>query len=256
MVDFSQTLKSWRVARRYSQLDLALEAEISGRHLSFLETGRARPSREMVVRLGEALQLPLDARNQMLTQAGFAVRYAQRSWTDEEMRPISQAVERMLNTHMPYPGLAVDRMWTIVQANPSALTLFGMFGLGLGDSMIDLLLSGVLENVVENWPDVAHHAAARLRAESLAQGGVAKLDQAVAALSSVEGASSEATSPVIPTVLRQGDMRLAMFSTIATFGTPEDLTLDDLKIELYYPMDEATRRAFEAMADTIGDAPR
>ena len=109
MTQFAQSLKTWRTARRLSQLDLALEAEISARHLSFLETGRSNPSREMVIRLGEALQMPLDARNQFLTHAGFAARYQGRDWNDAEMSPVRRAVSRQLERHMPYPGLALDR---------------------------------------------------------------------------------------------------------------------------------------------------
>ena len=111
MTAFPQTLKTWRTTRRYSQLDLALEADVSARHISFLETGRARPSREMVARLGDALQLPLDARNRMLTSAGFAATYPGRDWQSADMAPIRQAVARTLENHMPYPGIAVDRLW-------------------------------------------------------------------------------------------------------------------------------------------------
>lgn len=247
MTDFPQTLKSWRAARRYSQLDLANEAEISGRHLSFLETGRARPSREMVNRLGEALRLPLHARNQMLTHAGFAVRYDRRSWSDDEMAPIRRAVDRMLETHLPYPGLAIDRLWTIRQANSTALSLFGLFDIGIGDSLIDLMLSDFLPPMVDNWPEVARHAAARLRAESVAQGGMAELERAIGQLEKAGGAVDTPSGPVVPTVIRHDDMRLSMFATIAQFGTPEDITLDDLKIELYFPMDDATAKTFEAM---------
>ncbi|MEM9267982.1 MAG: helix-turn-helix domain-containing protein, partial [Pseudomonadota bacterium] len=125
MTGFARSLKTWRAARRLSQLDLAIEAEISSRHLSFLETGRSNPSREMVIRLSEALGLPLDARNQMLTQAGFAVRYKGRDWNDAEMAPVRRAVNWQLDRHAPYPGLAVDRLWTIRQANATARTLFG-----------------------------------------------------------------------------------------------------------------------------------
>ncbi|WP_299729449.1 helix-turn-helix domain-containing protein [uncultured Tateyamaria sp.] len=248
MSDFAQTLKTWRAVRRYSQLDLALEADISGRHLSFLETGRSRPSREMVTRLGDALQLPLDARNQLLTHAGFAARYAGRNWTDADMAPIRSAVERMLSSHMPYPGIAVDRLWCIREANAAALALFGMLGVGVGDSLIDLTMSGTLEAVVENWPEVAHHTAKRLRVESLAQGGVPELDRAIAYLSKVDGYTERGSNPVIPTIFRQGDLRLSMFSTLAQFGTPEDVTLDDLRIELFFPMDEVTAIALETMA--------
>ena len=107
MTQFAQSLKSWRKARRYSQLELANEADVSSRHLSFLETGRANPSREMIARLGDALSLPLAARNQLLTHAGYAARYAQRNWDSEDMAPIRGAVDHMLKQHEPYPAIAV-----------------------------------------------------------------------------------------------------------------------------------------------------
>lgn len=247
MTNFPQTLKTWRNARRYSQLDLAIEADISGRHLSFLETGRSRPSRDMVTRLSDALQLPLDARNQLLTDAGFAAHYARRNWSDDEMVPIRRAVERMLQTHMPFPGIAVDRYWTVQQLNTTAAGLFGQFGIGIGGSLIDLMTSDLLPSFVENWPEVAYHAAKRLRVESTALGGVAEFDKAVAKLSQVDGFSGAGSSPVIPTIFNNGDYRLSMFATVAHFGTPEDVTLDDLRIELYYPMDADTAAAFEAL---------
>ena len=249
MSDFPTTLKAWRAARRYSQLDLALEAEISARHLSFLETGRARPSREMVARLGDALQLPLDARNQLLTHAGFAVRYRGRDWDDAEMAPIRAAIRRTLENHAPFPGLAIDRLWTIREANATALALYGAVGTGIGDSLLDLMTRPDMHRLIENWPEVARHAAARMRTESAAQGGVAALDQAARHLAETGPPDGlAATGPVVPTMLRLGEARLSMFSTISQFGTPEDLALDDLKIELYFPMDEATEAAFHAMA--------
>ncbi|WP_299498554.1 helix-turn-helix domain-containing protein [uncultured Roseobacter sp.] len=248
MNDFSTTLKTWRAARRYSQLDLAMQAEISARHLSFLETGRARPSREMVVRLGEALELPLDARNQMLTYAGFAVRYAARDWNDEAMAPIRRAVSRQLERHMPYPGLAVDRLWTICQANAAAIALFAPFDVGVGGSLLDLMMSDILPQVVENWPEVAHQASLRLRTESAAQGGIPQFTEAIRYLTAAAASHEPPSSPVMPTILKMGDQRLSMFATVSQFGTPQDLFLDDLKIELYYPIDEATAQIFERLA--------
>ncbi len=248
MNEFSQALKTWRSARRLSQLDLALEAEISARHLSFLETGRARPSREMVARLGEALQLPLDARNQMLTHAGFAVRYKSRDWEDEEMAPIRRAVRWQLERHLPYPGIAIDRLWRIKEANATARALFGPLGMGIGDSMLDMMKSPELPHLLENFPEVAHHAANRLRTESAALGGVPELDATIRYLSAVPQPESASLGPVVPTILRQGDLRLSMFATISQFGTPEDLLLDDLKIELYFPMDDVTETVFQQLA--------
>jgi transcriptional regulator with XRE-family HTH domain len=247
MNDFSISLKTWRAERRYSQLDLALEAKISARHLSFLETGRARPSRDMVMRLGEALELPLEARNKMLTQAGFAARYAARDWDDDAMVPIRRAVFRQLQGHMPYPGLAVDRLWTVREANPAALALFGAFGVQVGGSLLDMLLLEALPQVIENWPEVAHHTALRLRTESAAQGGIPEFTAAIQHLTAAAANYTIPSMPVVPTVLRLGGNRLSMFATISQFGTPEDLLLDYMKIELYYPMDDETDQIFESL---------
>ncbi|MEO1542169.1 MAG: helix-turn-helix domain-containing protein [Pseudomonadota bacterium] len=248
MTDFAQSLKTWRTARRFSQLDLAMEAEVSARHVSFLETGRASPSRDMVLRLGEALELPLDARNQLLTHAGFAARYRGRDWNDADMAPIRRAISWQIERHLPYPALAIDRLWTIREANLSARALFGSLGVGIGDSMIDLMLSEALRQVVENWPEVAHHAAIRLRTESAMLGGVPEFDAAIRYLSDVPQPTSPSTGPVIPTILRAGDTRLSMFATIAQFGTPEDLLLDDLRVEMYFALDDETDAAFRQMA--------
>lgn len=242
------TLKTWRKARRLSQLDLAVAADVSSRHISFLETGRAGPSPGMIQRLGDALQLPLAARNQMLTGAGFAPRHEARKWDAAEMAPIRSAVDYMLEGHAPYPGMAVDRLWTILRLNGPAQTLFGQLNLTEGDSMLDLLLSDMLPTVVENWPAVAHHAALRLRTESVARGGVAELDRVADHLAQVQGDRAEQPGPVVPTVYRVGPIKLTLFATIAQFGTPEDLLLEDMKIELFFPADAETDQILRAMA--------
>lgn len=248
MNPFSETLKTWRQARRFSQMDLALEADVSARHISFLETGRAQPSREMIARLGDALQLPLATRNMMLTHAGYAVQYRERRWNADEMAPIRMAVEHTLKRHSPYPAIAIDRLWTIVQANEPAEKLFGFIGATVGSSMIELILSDTIAQLIENWPEVAHHAAQRLRIESTAQGGVPEFEHAAAQLSKVPWRPEPAENPVVPTIYRFGDQRLSLFSTIAQFGTPTDLTLDDLKIELFFPADESTDQFLRAQA--------
>ncbi|MEL6467465.1 MAG: helix-turn-helix transcriptional regulator [Pseudomonadota bacterium] len=249
MTDFPGILRTWRKARRLSQLELAGEAEVSARHISFLESGRAHPSRNMIDRLSDALTLPLDARNQMLTHAGFAARYPSRAWDTAEMAPIRAAVDHMLTVHAPYPALAVDRLWTILDMNHPAASLFSGLGMGSGDSLLDLMMSDTLPPLVENWPDVARHACQRLRTESAAQGGVPALDRVANHLGAVQGRTQMATSPVIPTILRMGNTRLSIFATIAQFGTPEDVALDDLKVELYFPADATTDAALRAMAN-------
>lgn len=251
MTQFPETLKLWRKARRFSQLDLAGEADVSARHISFLETGRAQPSREMIGRLGDALNLPLATRNQMLSHAGFAPRYKGRNWDADEMAPIRAAVDHTLASHAPYPAVALDRFWTILQMNTPAAVLFGGLGIGVGDSFIDLVMSDRLAGFVENWPEVAHHTALRLRTESAAQGGVPQLEAAADKLASVKHGRKPAPSPVVPTIFRAGEMRLSLFSTIAQFGTPEDLALDDLKIELFFPSDEETTAILRALASGV-----
>lgn len=244
---FPECLKTWRKARRCSQLDLAMEANVSSRHISFLETGRARPNPEMILRLGDALDLPLAARNQMLTQAGFAARYPARKWEAEDMAPIREATAHKLAGHAPYPAIALDRVWTLLQMNGPAKMLFAPLNVSTGDSMLDLITSDALPPLVENWPEVAHHSAQRLRTESAAQGGVEALDNAAAYLSEVPPPDTPLIGPVVPTIYRMGPLRLSMFTTIAQFGTPKDLTLDDMKIELFFPADADTAETLRAL---------
>lgn len=250
MTTFSDSLKSWRKQRRFSQLDLALEAEVSSRHLSFLETGRAKPSREMVDRLGEALHLPLAVRNQMLTLAGFAARYPGRDWQDAQMAPIRAAIDHMLLRHDPYPGFALDRMWRVVRMNRSAQSLFGLLGVREGADLLEISSSDLLPQVILNWPEVAQHLALRLRTESAGRGGDARFDAVAEELSKVGGQSEPVDPrPVVSTIYRIGDQELSLFSTIAQFGAAEDLSLDDLKIELFFPSDDASKTALLGMAE-------
>jgi transcriptional regulator with XRE-family HTH domain len=248
MSDFARSLKSWRETRRFSQLALALEAEVSARHISFLETGRARPSREMILRLGAALDLPLGARNALLTQAGFAARYAARDWQAEEMAPIRAAMAHLMERHAPYPAIALDRHWRLVMLNAPARRLYAPFGLSEGESLLALILSGALSQAVENWPQVAHHTALRLRAESAALGGDEVLEAAAAELARVPQPETLVTEAVVPIRLALGEMRLALFGTIAQFGTPEDVTLEALRIELFFPADASSRAVLEGLA--------
>lgn len=248
MTDFSDTLKSWRKTRRLSQLDLALEAEVSARHISFLETGRARPSRDMITRLSDVLKMPLSARNQMLVHAGFAARFDRSDWDADAMAPIRRAVDVTLRNHSPYPGMAVDRNWQVLRLNDCAKRLFGLLGIGEGARLPDILMAGQLSPAIENWPEVAHHTAERLRTESAAQGGNALLDRTAAMLAQQGHPPDAARAPVVPTIYRAGDLRLSLFSTIAQFGTPQDIALDDLKIELFFPTDDATETTLRALA--------
>lgn len=246
MKEFPQALKTWRAARRFSQLALAAEAEVSARHIAFLETGRARPSPEMVARLGDALDLPLDARNRMLAAAGFAPRYPARRWDDAAMAPVRAALAHLLRSNEPFPAFAVDRLWTVVRLNEPAARLFSPLGLAEGGSLLELMASETLPAFIENWPDVAHRAARRLHAESAAQGGLGALDRAAEVLARTPAPKQPPSGPATPVILRLGEARLSFHVVFAQFGAPEDLTLDDLKIELWLPADEATEAALRA----------
>ncbi len=248
MADFPHALKEWRKTRRYSQLELASEANVSARHIAFLETGRARPSPAMIGRLGDALDIPLAARNQMLTLAGFAARYPGRQWDADEMAPVRAAVGHTLERHAPYPAIAVDRLWSVIRLNRPARVLFGELELVEGGSLFDLMVSDDLPPRIENWAEVSHRAAQRLRMESAAQGGAPQFDRAADKLAATPDPTELNFGPVVPTIYRTGTTRLSLFAIIAQFGTPEDLTLDDLKIELFFPADAETDQALRTMS--------
>lgn len=244
---FGKTLRDWRGKRRMSQLDLGLSANVSARHISFLETGRARPSRSMVMALCNELDVPRPDRNRLLTAAGFAPLYRARDWEAEDMAPARAAMEHMLTSHAPYPGLALDRHWRILRMNEPATHLFGFFGIGEGDAMLEAMLgnTALLESI-ENLPELALHLAARLRTESAHLGGDEVLERHAATLDRLVQDRSQPDGPLpafVPTNLRIGDARLAFLSTIAQFGTAEDIALAEIRVELMFPADEVTRAA-------------
>jgi len=248
---FGTLMRHWRNERRMSQLDLALAADVSARHISFLETGRARPSRKMVVALSETLDVPRATRNVLLTAAGFAQAYRARDLDDDDMTAVRQAMDWMLERHCPYPAIAFDRHWRLVQVNAVSDALLASLDLGIGDSMLDAFLrDGAFAQALENAEDVARHMIVRLRTESAHVGGDAVLDEAISRLAARLGdrapASHDAMPAVIPARFRVGDVVLSLFSTIAQFGSTEDIALADLKIELMFPADSATREALLA----------
>lgn len=259
MQSFSDHLRHWRGQRHFSQLALATEADVSARHVSFLESGRSRPSREMVLQLAEALTVPKPERNKMLEAAGFAAHYRAADLTDADLAPVRRAMERMLDRHDPYPGILMDREWRILRLNRTAGVLLGMAGLSEGSDLLGAMLDpGRGAALIENWGAVGYHLAQRLRSDSRAQGGMHRLDQAAAQLLRdplVAGYSPpDVALPYIPTVYRAGDLRLSLFSTIAQFTGAEDLTLSNLQIELMFPADDPAEQILTALAQQAGGA--
>ncbi len=254
-VQFGHVLKEWRGRRRMSQLDLGLTAKVSARHVAFLETGRSRPSRDMVMQLAEALEVPRPARNTMLNAAGFAPAYRARALDEPEMAIVRGAVDWMVARHDPYPALVIDRHWVLVSANRMATQLLGAFGIGMGDSLIDALSApGKGAALFENWGEAGHHMLTRLRTESAHHGGDSVLDAAAARLAADPHIRAHLPSgpfaPVIPARYRAGETVLSFISTIAQFGTAEDIALADLRIELLFPADAATRLFLETKRDS------
>lgn len=248
---FGSILKEWRSRRRFSQMDLALRADLSSRHLSFLESGRATPSRTMILRLAEALEMPKSATNQAFGAAGYAPHFPALPADAPELAPIRAAVEAMLRNHDPLPGVAIDRHWNVIAANSGALRLFAAAErASSAANMVELLLTLGESDIVMNWTDVASLAISRLRAEIAQLGADPVLEGFVARLAAhprLAGKPSIARdSLVIPLILDAPGARLALFSTIAQFGSVQDAVASELRVELMFPEDAETRAWFEA----------
>ncbi|MEM7704118.1 MAG: helix-turn-helix transcriptional regulator [Pseudomonadota bacterium] len=255
---FGARLRGWRNLRRLSQLDLSLSANVSQRHLSWLETGRSQPSRAMVIQLAEALDVPLRERNQLLGAAGFAEVYQQRGLNESHMRSVSDALSRILDQQMPYPGLVVDREWNLVMTNRCLDLLLGAAG---GDNLKNAALAPDgrlnialmtlhpqgLRPLISNWSTAARAFVQRLR-QDLAQTGDQELRQRLEQLIALAGEIPEPTvdtAPLLPMLtldLNVGGAALKLFSVISTFGTPQDVTMDELRIESFFPADEVSDR--------------
>ncbi len=252
--NFGAALKEWRGQRRMSQLDLGLMSNVSARHISFLETGRARPSRAMVLQLCETLSVPRTARNVLLNAAGFAPAYRSRDLNEAEMAHVRAAVDWTLKRHDPYPAMALDRHWNVVKANGAGAFLLAGAGLAEGDSLLAAMTdTGTFARAIENWTEVSQHMVERLRTESAHLGGDDILDEAANALArGLEGAHRTAPEALLPAVIparfRAEGAVFSFFSTLAQFGTAEDIALSELKIEMMFPADEDTRNALLSMA--------
>jgi transcriptional regulator with XRE-family HTH domain len=263
---FPQLLRSWRLRRRLSQMELALESGVSQRHLSFLESGRARPSRAMILDLSETLGVPLRDRNGWLLAAGFAPVFRTRGLDDPQMTQVMAAVRMMLANHEPFPAVAVDRAWNVQLSNGPFDRLVAM----LGDDLWERV-GGEPRNVmrlffhpagvrpfVANWDAVAPLLWHRVRREAEALGTpatgaiLAEIERHLDT-GSLRMPEDEGLVPVLPLVIEKGTLRVSLFTAIATFGTPQDVTADELRIESLFPADEVTDRLFRA-AEAAGSA--
>jgi transcriptional regulator with XRE-family HTH domain len=250
-------LREWRLRRRLSQLDLSLQAAVSARHLSFVETGRARPSRELVLHLADRLDVPLRERNALLLAAGYAPLYPATPLDADEMTPVRDALDRILAGHEPYPALIVDRRWDIVAANGAAGALIGSVDEELLRPTANALRLSLhprgLAPRIANFGEWSAHLLTRLQRQAAIAGDpeLTALHDELSALPGVEETHEPlASADLLFTPLRlRGETReLSFFSTISTFGTALDVTLAELSIEAFFPADAATAQALQEAA--------
>jgi transcriptional regulator with XRE-family HTH domain len=243
-------LKEWRGVRGKSQLALALQANVSARHVSFIETGRTKPSRAMVLQLADALNVPLRDRNALLHAAGFAPVFRETGLKEPEMEPVRRALDRILRQQEPYPAVVMDRHWNIVQTNDGAVRLFSRL-IDLAEvpqpaNVLRLMFDPAgIRPFVANWHEVAGSLLVRVSRE--AAGGVP--DEQLATLIDelsrypdvpTRAALAAFTAPLLPIVpvrFRKGDFAVDFFSMVTTLGTPQDVTLQELRIECFFPAD-------------------
>jgi transcriptional regulator with XRE-family HTH domain len=248
-----ELLRQWRQRRRLSQLDLAIAADVSARHVSLVETGRSRPSADMVLRLADQLDVPLRERNRLLLAAGFAPRYPERPLDGDALSAARDAVGRVLSAHEPYPALAFDRRWNILMTNRAVDRFFAGVAPDLLRPPVNLVRLGLdprgLASLVVNLADVRAMFRARIRRQ-LATAPDLELTALYEELLApgLDGEAGDSIEPesdvVIPMVIRLDGRELRLFSTITTFGTPMDITLAEVAVESYYPADAESAAYF------------
>lgn len=259
-----ELIKDWRTRRKFSQLDVSSELGVSTRHLSFVETGRARPSPELILTLAEFLDVPLRERNTMLLAAGYAPRYGARDLSDPAMTKVAASLQRMLDAHDPYPGVVVDQQWNVLLANQAA----GAITAGLPDWLLEpinvfrvcLHPDGVAGRTL-NFDDWAAYLLRQLR-RSIQLTGDPELVALEAEVLSYPNLATVARPTetsywddpplLVPFRLAMGDVELSFFTTLTTFGTPLDITLAELSIELFFPADDATDALLTGAAGAPG----
>jgi len=257
-----ELLRDWRTRRRRSQLDLANDVGVSTRHLSFVETGRSRPSPELVLAVADHLDVPLRERNQLLLAAGYAPRFGERSIDDPSMARVRTSLQRMLDAHDPYPGVVVDRQWDVVLANAAALLLTeGVAGHLLTPRINVFRVCLHPEGLAARTTNFAEWAAyllgqirrsiqltgdprlVAIEEEVLGYPNVAALDAAADGHPADGHLGDDDPQLLVPVQLVVDGAELSMFTTLTTFGTPRDITLDELSVELFFPADDVTEAA-------------
>jgi transcriptional regulator with XRE-family HTH domain len=258
---FPRLLREWRQRRRLSQLDLALSSGVSQRHVSFLESGRANPSRAMILQLSETLEVPLRDRNDWLTAAGFAPLFKTRDLDSPQMSQVMGAINMMLKAHEPFPALALDRAWNVLHSNQAFDRITAIMGTDLwqrvGDGQRNLMQlffhPAGLRPFITNWSSIGPllWLRAKREAQTLAGNEMNAILDSLAPLQDshiVWSASDSALLPIMPFNIKIGDLQISMFAIIGTFGTAQDVTAEELRVETLFPADEQTEQLFRSIA--------
>jgi transcriptional regulator with XRE-family HTH domain len=263
---FGELLSQWRRVRAKSQLDLALLAAVSPRHVSFVETGRSKPSREMVLTLAAALDVPLRERNALLLAAGYAPLYRETRLDDPELQPALQAVDLILKHQEPYPAVVLDGQWNLLRSNDAASALFSRL---LGDArpegppnVLRLMFDErYLKPYVANWSEVAQNLVQRAHREAVGGTPNAALKRVLKEVLALPGVPERFGSlepdvtlaPFVSISFKKADLACRYFSLVTTLGTPQDVTLQELRVESFFPADAETERT---AARLLAERPR
>jgi transcriptional regulator with XRE-family HTH domain len=257
---FAAVLRWWRQRRGWSQLDLAERADISQRHLSFLELGRASPSRDMVLQLAAAIDVPFRQQNALLVAAGFAPLWRETELSAPELVQVRKALDYIMSQQEPFPAVAVDRHWNMLQANGGMMRLteflVGPLPPDAKVNLADALVApDVLRPFLVNWQDVVRYFIRSVEADAAADGTAesAELLDRMLAHNGVREVLNKfpldiAASPVLAMHFRKQDVSLQLFTTIATLGTPQDITAQELRVESFFPMDDESAKTLRMWA--------
>lgn len=261
---FGDRLKKWRSLRHMSQNDLAVAANVSSRHISFLETGRARPSRKMILRLSEVLDIPLRSRNELLTAAGHRESFTETPLSDARMGSVSSVLNALLAAHDPFPAFVMDNDWNILRANKAASRLLAML---LNDiqkppsgsaNVIDwLVLDGGINTVLANWQEIGFELVRRIHRKGEVEGSDPSLHLSLAKLvAALENAKvptkPKTTEPFLPICVRKGGLELTLYSTVTRIADPRDITLQELTLQTLCPANAATDQLLVSLSKLSG----
>jgi transcriptional regulator with XRE-family HTH domain len=265
---FASMMIKWRKLKKLSQLDLSLVSGVSQRHISFMESGRAKPSRTMVLALAKVLDIPLRDQNQLLNFAGFSSEFKERNLDSKDMYAVNRALEMSLMHHEPYPAIVADRNWNLVMANDASLRLMGLIGEPeeiwqkvdpSGNKNVYRLTFHPLgmQSMIGNWGEMAKLLLLRLHrevAEDPSNEFLSRLLEEVTEMSGLKDISDMTTfgttlAPVFPMEMTSSGITLKTFSMISSFGTAQDVTAAELKVETFFPADDFTKVFFERLAE-------